>query len=165
MVIGKDNSLPWPRIPGDMKHFKRLTERWPVIMGRKTWESIPEEFRPLSNRTNIVITRKPDDMVDFGARFCNDIRAALKGEKHWNKIFIIGGGSVYEWALEEDIVDTMWITNINGDFPGDVKFPKVDWNQWTGTWCGSGKHQGIEYSFWCYERRKVDGKPIYATAA
>lgn len=125
-VIGNNNQLPW-RIPEDLKLFKQITEGNTVIMGRKTYESIPEKFRPLPNRNNIVITsqQKSHSVTEF----CNSIEQALEKAKEYLKpIFIIGGSSIYKEFL--NLADHLHISHIKHPHEGNIFFPEVDWNQW-----------------------------------
>ena len=130
-VIGKDNDLIW-RLPDDMKFFKETTKGHVVIMGRKNWESIPEKFRPLPNRTNIVLTRN-EDYVAEGAIVLNSLPEAIfhaAKELNAEHAFIIGGGEIYDMALTLDLVDNMYITEIHRAFEGDVYFPFYNLAYW-----------------------------------
>ncbi len=120
--LGKDNQLLW-HIPEDMKRFKDLTLGQVVIMGRKTYESLPEKFRPLPDRTNIVITRNNYWKV-AGCYVVNSIEEAIKKAKEFNKeIFIIGGASIYEQGIK--YADKLYLTIVNQDFSeADVYFPE-----------------------------------------
>jgi len=129
-VIGKDNDLIW-HLPRDMKFFTSQTTGFPVVMGRKNYFSIPEKYRPLPNRKNVVLTRKRDlnlPEVDIYHEL-EDALAALKacGEK---KVFIIGGGQIYKRSLELDICTSMLITHIDEHFDGDAFFPEFDRSLW-----------------------------------
>ncbi len=127
-VIGKDNDLIWD-LPDDMKFFTSMTKGKPVIMGRKNYDSIPEKYRPLPGRRNIVITRK----TDFDAPECdvvNSIESALKLVENEELVFIIGGGQIYELALEKNVVDLMYLTEIDAEFDGDAFFPDFDKAEW-----------------------------------
>ena len=107
-VIGKDNKLPW-HIPDDLQNFKLLTEGKVVIMGRKTFESLPKKFRPLPNRHNLIISRSQDQIE--GAEVCTSIEQALeKGKSFQKDIFVIGGAAIFTQALP--FVDTMFISYI-----------------------------------------------------
>ena len=124
-VIGNNNKLPW-NISEDMKRFKELTTGNVVIMGRKTYESLPEQFRPLPNRLNIVITRNPDFRSE-GVLFFDDLqKAILKTEKN-KEIFIIGYGEIYKEGMK--FADRLYITEVDGEFEGDTYFPEIssDW--------------------------------------
>lgn len=130
-AIGKDNDLIW-HLPDDMKFFKQCTKGHHVIMGRLNYESIPHNYRPLPNRTNIIITRQ----ANYDAPGCivlGSLDEALefakgKGEE---EAFIIGGGQIYGLALDTGVVDTMYITHVHAQPEADVFFPKVDLNDWT----------------------------------
>ncbi|MFA5623199.1 MAG: dihydrofolate reductase [Candidatus Dojkabacteria bacterium] len=119
--IGKDNRLLF-NIPEDLKFFKQMTEGHVVVMGRKTWESLPEKFRPLPNRTNVVLSRDKNLKLD-GAEVCNSIEDAIYryADKH---IFIIGGEQVYNTAMS--YVNDVIVTHVFLDAEGDVKAPKLD---------------------------------------
>jgi len=129
--IGYKNGLPWPVNKEDMERFKRLTEGHIVIMGRKTWESIPAQYKPLKNRVNVVLTNQY--LLD-GQRFYNQevtvfheldtIMNLLHFNWHESKeIFIIGGERAYREALELGRVDRVYATHLYGIFPADRWFP------------------------------------------
>lgn len=127
-VIGKDNHLPW-RLPADIKYFKDKTMGHCVIMGRKNYDSIPGQFRPLTGRTNIIITRQKN----FSAPHCivvNSIKEALEKakEKGETEAFIIGGGEIFRQSM--DIADKIYLTRIEATIEGDVYFPPVNMNEW-----------------------------------
>lgn len=125
-VIGKDNSIPW-RIPQDLKLFKKVTLDSVVIMGRKTYESIPKQYRPLPKRVNMVLTRSDKEFP--GAETYNSLDAALKKASEYNKsIFIIGGSQIYQQALSH--CDELHISFIKKDYPGDSQFPQINWDNW-----------------------------------
>lgn len=130
-VIGKDNKLIW-HLPADMKFFKEKTTGHCVITGRKNYESIPEKFRPLPNRTNIIITRQKDYSAP-GAIVVNSINEALDHARSLNdsEIFIIGGAEIFRQSL--DIVDKIYLTKIYHLFEGDVYFPELKADQWKET--------------------------------
>lgn len=120
--IGKENALPW-RIPGDMKHFKRLTSGPDnvVIMGRKTWDSIPSKFRPLPNRKNIVMSRSRTSFE--GAEATSSLSGAINKsmENPGGRHFIIGGAQIYKEALP--LCKTLHITRVAGSYDCDTFFP------------------------------------------
>lgn len=126
-VIGRDNTLPW-HLPEDMAHFKATTAGQPVVMGRKQWESLPERFRPLPGRRNIVLTR--DDAYDApGAEVLTSLPAVLTlldGQEVW----ICGGGQVYAQAMDD--ADLLVVTDIDLDVDGDVVAPPIG-PQWSVT--------------------------------
>lgn len=127
--IGKGGTLPW-HLPDDLKHFKELTAGKPVLMGRKTWESLPPKFRPLPERTNIVITRQTDLPVPAGVEVYSAITDALI--KHPNEeIMVIGGGQIYEQTLP--LADTLYITKVHQSVDGDAFFPAIDQAVWKET--------------------------------
>jgi len=123
--IGKNNDLLW-HLPADMKFFRSQTTGYPVITGRKNYESIPEKFRPLPNRENIVITRQNITFKD--AEVCSSIQEALKVAESYkkDKVFVIGGGQIYKQCLELDLVDKLIITWVDTEIEADVFFPKLD---------------------------------------
>lgn len=120
--IGKDNALPY-RLPEDQQHFRRVTMGCPVIMGRRTWESLPARFRPLPGRRNIVVTRNPAWHVE-GAQAVNSIDAALALVSAADRAFVIGGGELYAATLAR--ADELVLTEIERDFDGDARFPAWD---------------------------------------
>jgi len=127
-VIGKDNDLVW-HLPDDMKYFVNKTKGRHVIMGRKNYQSIPENFRPLPNRPNIVLTRQSN----FEAKGCvvlNTLEEALKlaEESHETEAFIIGGAQIYKMGLA--LADRMYITQVHESFDGDTFFPDFDKSIW-----------------------------------
>lgn len=119
-VIGRGNALPW-KISEDLKRFKQITLGHPVIMGRKTFESIG---RPLPGRTNIVITRSCGQ-APAGIILVGSLEEAIKEAKRENpsEIFIIGGSQIYEMALTQSLVDKLYITFVDLDVVGDAYFP------------------------------------------
>ena len=130
-VIGKDNTLIW-HLPADMKYFKEKTTGHCVITGRKNYESIPEKFRPLPNRTNIVITRQTNYAAP-GAIVVSSIDNAIAKAKESNdeEIFIIGGAEIYKQSIH--LVDKLYITQIHHFFEGDAYFPPIDPTIWKQT--------------------------------
>ena len=125
-VIGIDNRLPW-RLPADLKHFKALTLGHTVIMGRKTWESLPARFRPLPGRRNIVVTRQPGYAAE-GAETATSLDAALALAQDAPRVFVIGGGELYALALPR--AGELVLTEVQAALDGDVRFPPVDPAQW-----------------------------------
>lgn len=149
-VIGIENRLPW-RLPEDLRHFKATTLGHPVLMGRKTWESLG---RPLPGRLNIVITRNPG-YAAAGALVVNSLEAALAaasaaapGER---EVYLIGGAELYGQALAQ--ADRLVLTEIDADFAGDAYFPVFD----RGLWREAERHaavsaDGLPYAFVTYQR-------------
>lgn len=122
-VIGRDNALPW-RLRGDLAHFKRTTLGHPIVMGRKTWESLG---RPLPGRQNIVITRDPAYAAG-GATVVHTLEEALAAAGDAAQVFVIGGAQIYAAAL--DRADTLIATEVHADVPGDAWFPPLPPGQW-----------------------------------
>lgn len=158
-VIGKDNQLPW-HLPQDLQYFKALTTGKPIIMGRKTFESIG---RPLPNRTNIVITRNSDWQNDK-LIVCGNLADAIAQAKRVlslkdnlsAEIMIIGGAEIYRAALP--IADRVYLTWINRDVEGDARFPELSQSEWILEKVKAGETNAAEsHEFRIYERKKVDG--------
>lgn len=133
-VIGKDNDLIW-HLPADMRFFTQSTKGHVVIMGRRNWDSIPLKYRPLSDRINVVITRSETfshpDCVVF-----NSVEAAIDHYKNHpataenQDLFIIGGGQIYAYCMENDLLDEMYVTYIDESFEGDTYFPEINSDKW-----------------------------------
>ena len=126
-VIGSGNQMPW-HISEDLRRFKAITTGHPVIMGRKTFESLG---RPLPNRTNVVITRNPSYVAE-GAAVVGSLSEALDMFPADEEVFVIGGGEIYRQAM--DVADRLYITRVAEPFEGDTTFPEVDENRWRVTW-------------------------------
>ena len=120
-VIGKDNTLPW-HLPEDLAHFKHTTLGQPVVMGRKTWESLPPKFRPLPGRTNIVVTRQRD-WYSEGAVVAHSIEDALTHCPVDAQVWVIGGAEVYAQAMP--LAQRAVVTEIDADFEGDAYAPTL----------------------------------------
>jgi dihydrofolate reductase len=128
--IGKNNDLMW-HLPADMKFFRETTTSHIVVMGRKNWDSIPEKFRPLPNRENVVLTRNTDFTAD-GARIFHSMQDCLshyesEDQKH---MFIIGGGEIYRQALDLKCVSEMYITHVDAVYGADTFFPEFEEEKW-----------------------------------
>lgn len=145
--IGVNNTLPW-RLPEDLAFFKRTTSGHPIIMGRKTFDSIG---RPLPNRRNIAVTRNPD-WAHEGVERAGSLDEALKlaGD---GEVFVIGGAQIYIDAIKR--ADRLIVTEIDAVYPCDAFFPEIDPAQWKEV--SREPHQSVEngwaYSFVIYERR------------
>ena len=122
-LIGVRNALPW-RLPADLKRFKQLTMGHPIIMGRKTHESIG---RPLPGRQNIVISRKKHYRAE-GCRVAHSLGEALSVVETESEVFVIGGAELYREALPR--AEKLYLTLVEGDFEGDTYFPTIDWAGW-----------------------------------
>jgi dihydrofolate reductase len=119
-VIGKDGGLPW-HLPEDMAHFKRTTSGHPVLMGRKTWDSLPPKFRPLPGRTNIVVTRQPQWQAE-GALRAGSMDEAIALCPDDADAWVIGGAEIYRQALP--LAHTAVVTEIDAAFEGDALAPQ-----------------------------------------
>lgn len=158
-TIGIDNTLPW-HLPNDLKYFKQVTMAKPIIMGRKTYESIG---RPLPGRTNIVITRQSDYQAE-GIVVVHSLQEALDQAEDigfvgaHDEVMVIGGAEIYQQALLQ--ADRLYITHVHADVEGDASFPKVNWLDWqeakredySADPEGSEKRNPYDYSFVVYER-------------
>jgi dihydrofolate reductase len=122
-VIGKDNQLIW-HLPNDLKHFKAVTSGHPVIMGRKTYESIG---RLLPNRKNIIVTRNTAYQVE-GAHVFNSLETAIDSCVGEEEVFIIGGSEIYRQALT--LAHKLYITEVLHEFEGDAFFPEINFDEW-----------------------------------
>ncbi len=146
-VIGRDNDLPW-RLPGDLAHFKRSTMGCPIIMGRKTWESLG---RPLPGRHNIVISRNAAYAAS-GATVCATLSDALDACADEPRACIIGGEQLFRAALP--ITDEIIATEIHADVPGDTFFPEFDRSEWEeAERLPQPAENGLEYDFVTLKRR------------
>lgn len=125
-VIGRDNRLPW-RLRADLQHFRRTTTGHAVLMGRKTWQSLP---RALPERDNLVLSRDANFTAP-GARTFTTLAAALQFCREAEKVFIIGGGELYRQTLP--LADGLLITEVKADIAGDTRFPAVDWTHFSET--------------------------------
>ncbi len=141
-LIGNNNALPW-HLPADFAYFKRTTTGFPVIMGRKTYESIG---RPLPNRQNIIVTRDPN----FSADRCQTIPSL--DEIPRTDAFILGGSTIYEQMLSR--VDRLYITRIHHEFTGDAYFPKLseEWQLTSEEHHTKDEHNAYDYSFLVYTK-------------
>ena len=128
--IGKNNDLMW-NLPADMQFFKNTTAGQVVIMGRKNYDSVPEKYRPLPNRLNVILTRNKEFKAENCLVFHNikDCLEHFKNETE-RKIFIIGGGQIYKETLDQNVVHEMFITTVNHTFDADTFFPEFDKNSW-----------------------------------
>lgn len=148
-VIGKDGVMPW-HLPEDLAHFKQLTLGCPVIMGRKTWDSLPPKFRPLPDRTNIVITRN-DDWQAEGAQRAGSLDDALQQAAPAPEIWVIGGAQIY--AQAEPLAVHAEVTEIAQDFDGDAHAPTLGpaWRE-TARSAHVSAQGGLPFSFVTLER-------------
>ncbi|NOQ63653.1 MAG: dihydrofolate reductase [Methyloprofundus sp.] len=148
-TIGINKQMPW-HLSADLKHFKKTTLGYPIIMGRKTFESIG---RPLPDRQNIIISRNPN-YQQAGCLVFNELESALSSCKQEDEVFVIGGATLYEATLAH--ADRLYITQIQQDFAGDTWFPVIDKNQWQESSredISDDNSVGFNYSFVIYQRR------------
>ncbi|MFI5780521.1 dihydrofolate reductase [Nocardia sp. NPDC051570] len=124
-VIGVDNMIPW-RVPEDTAHFKEVTGGHPVVMGRRTWDSLPARFRPLPGRRNIVVTRQ-FDWAATGAERAGSVEEALKLADA-DTVWVMGGGEIYRAAM--DYATELMVTEIDSDIAGDAYAPPIG-PEWT----------------------------------
>ena len=155
-VIGKDNAMPW-HLPEDLAHFKRQTQGWPVIMGRKTWDSLPARFRPLPGRLNIVLTRDAATAAQLqaeGALALTSLQAAIAHcaalADPPAELWVMGGAQIYAQALP--LAQRVIVTEIARDYEGDAHAPELgpDWRE-----TARESHvaaSGLGYDFASYER-------------
>lgn len=158
-VIGRNNKLPW-YLPGDLKYFKQATMGKPIIMGRKTWESIG---RALPGRLNLVVTSADDLALPAGvvqeATLADAFRraeaqATVDGV---DEVMVIGGGQIYQAVLPE--VDRIYITQVHAEVEGDAFFPEIDLEQWQEIGredFSASDHNPYDYSFVVYQRLASD---------
>jgi dihydrofolate reductase len=142
-VIGRDGQLPW-HLPADLAHFKQTTLGQAVVMGRKTWDSLPERFRPLPGRTNIVITRQKDWQAK-GALVAHSLAQAMALCPEPGPLWVIGGAEVYAQALP--LASTVVVTEIDMETQGDAHAPPLgaEWKETSRQFhAGEG---GLSYSF------------------
>ncbi|WP_354644659.1 dihydrofolate reductase [Kitasatospora camelliae] len=152
-VIGADNTMPW-RLPEDMDHFKATTLGHPVVMGRRTWDSLPPRFRPLPGRRNVVVTRNPRWAAD-GAERAGSVEEALElagGAQAGTTVWVIGGGQIYRAAMRYAV--TLSVTEIDLAVDGDTYAPALDpgWEVATdGGWQSSAS--GLRFRIRTHTRR------------
>jgi len=147
-LIGQRSGLPW-HLPADLAFFKKTTMNKPIIMGRKTFESIG---KPLPGRRNIIISRDTGYQI-AGCDVCVDINSALELVNDQPEAMLIGGASLYEQTL--DMADRLYITEIKGVFEGDAWFPKIDPSRWRENWREEHRHDNTnphDYAFVQYTR-------------
>ena len=148
-VIGRNNALPW-HLPEDLAHFKRLTLGCPVIMGRKTWDSLPPRFRPLPGRLNIVVTRQAAWQAE-GAVGAHSLVEALQQAQGHADVWVIGGADIYAQALQ--LAHSAHVTEIDAPFEGDAYAPELD-----ASWVETARLPqtsagGLNFSFVSYQKR------------
>ena len=162
-VIGKDNTLPW-HLSSDLQRFKEITSGNPVILGRKTYESIPKKFRPLPNRTNIILTRNMNfimgDTPEIKIRHSLE-KAIETGKELGGEVFVIGGSQIYEEAITRGLVNKIYLTRVHTEIEGDagitdfIFFPENDWTDWKEMhkeFHPAGPKDDYDYTFYTYTK-------------
>jgi len=149
-VIGKDGGLPW-HLPSDLKYFKDLTKGKIVVMGRKCWDSLPDKFKPLPDRLNIVITRTPNISIE-GAIVVTDVDNTLKGlNKTDSDVFVIGGGEIYKQSLK--YAENLYLTRIYSDVDGDTFFEGFNESGWNLRFASKiHEENGFKFQFEVYDK-------------
>jgi dihydrofolate reductase len=146
-VIGRDGALPW-HLPTDLRRFRELTTGATVVMGRRTWESLPERFRPLPNRRNLVLSRDPA-YAPAGAEVFGDLDSALAA--CGGDCFVIGGEVAYRGALP--LASRVYATHVDGGYDGDAFFPELGEGEWLCVEHGEQlEENGHRFRFEVYER-------------
>ncbi|MCW8934634.1 MAG: type 3 dihydrofolate reductase [Gammaproteobacteria bacterium] len=148
-LIGTDNGMPW-HLPADFKHFKEITMGKPVIMGRKTFESIG---RPLPGRQNIVISRK--GFVADGVTSADSIDSALQLVSNEKEVMIIGGAKIYQQMIDK--ADRLYLTHVDAECNGDAWFPdfqKDDWNIINELFVRKDEKNNFDFNIISYERKR-----------
>lgn len=154
-VIGRDGDMPW-RLSSDLKRFKALTSGKPVIMGRKTWDSLPR--KPLPKRPNIVVSRNPelsvpDAWLAPGLTPAIAMARSMAVKAEQDEVFVIGGAGLYEHALE--FADRLYLTEVCADLEGDTYFPEIheqDWNERSSETVPAGEKDDYETVFRVLDR-------------
>lgn len=151
-VIGHNNAMPW-HLPEDLAHFRLLTQGCPVIMGRKTWDSLPPRFRPLPGRSNIVITRNPGWTAE-GAQRADSLAHALQQCPPEQTVWVIGGAQIYAQALP--LAQCLEVTEIGQAFEGDTYAPTLGPEWVAQSRSDHTSSNGMPFSFVRYVRRTED---------
>ena len=151
-VIGNQGQLPW-HLPEDLAHFKRTTLGQPVVMGRVTWESLPEKFRPLPGRSNVVVSRQTSFSA-AGAQLASSLEAAMALFPPAEIIWLIGGAQLYAKGLS--LASQIVVTEIDADYEGDAFAPLISSNDWTETHRTSHvSAQGLAYHLVTLQKRNT----------
>jgi len=155
--IGRANKLPWPRLRGDLAHFKRVTTMVPsaVAMGRKTWESAEVAGTPLPKRRNIVVSRRTDLVVPAGVLVASSLDAALVAARDVAATFVIGGAGLFHVAIAHAELRWIYLTRIAGHFDCDVNVPDLDRDFERDAWDGDAELEdsGVRYTIQRLKRR------------
>jgi dihydrofolate reductase len=153
-VIGRDGGIPW-HLPEDLAQFKALTTGHTVVMGRRTWDSIPDRFRPLPGRRNVVVTRNANWAAE-GAERAATLEEALNRVARDERVFVIGGAQVYEAALPH--ADELVLTELDLAVDGDTYFPTWERAAWEEvSRVGHAARNGTHFAVVTYRRRREAG--------
>ena len=151
-IIGQNGDIPW-RIPEELEHFKKTTLGHVVIMGRKTWDSLPDGFKPLPERFNLIVSGS--DHVDTGTEntvFFDSLETAIQfAESNCQSSFVIGGASIYRQVLDKGLADRILMSKVKGEHEGDVYFPLM-----TGCWQGNLTEEHDQFDVWEYNKIHED---------
>ena len=148
-ALGKDGRLLW-HLPEDMRHFRETTRGKPVIMGRKTWESLPDAFRPLPGRRNVVISRNRAYEAP-GATLAGSLEEAVRLTQDDAEVFVIGGAKIYSQALP--LAQRLYLTEVTRDFDADAFFPEFSKDTWKEVSRSEVKNgAGLDFTFAVYQR-------------
>jgi dihydrofolate reductase len=151
-VIGRDGTVPW-RLPEDLAYFRAVTMGNPVVMGRRTWDSLPERYRPLPGRRNVVVTRNPSWQGE-GAERAASLKEALHLVEGAARVSVVGGGELYAAALP--VADELVLTEIDLDVEGDTVFPRYDPDEFEEVQREARvSEDGVPYAFVTYCRRSA----------
>lgn len=159
-AIGRGGDMPW-HLPEDLAHFKRVTLGAPVIMGRRTWESLPERFRPLPGRENAIVTRDPGYIAE-GATVVDSLEAAIAAVPGEHRAWIMGGGELYRAAMPR--ATELWVTRIDLDVPDADTFAPEIGDEWTLADPGEAltSKTGLGYRFERWVRRRPHDRGAHA---
>ncbi len=162
LVIGVGGTLPW-HLPLDFKRFKDLTMGNYMIMGRKTFESLPGG--PLPKRTHVIVTRQKNYTVPAGCLVAHSLEDAIRLCPKDQETFIIGGGDLFRLGLEQNVVDRMYTTVVRGEFSGDAFFPQVDYSGWKlleeRHFTQDAKH-AYAFTFYTWERKRASSSAVFS---
>jgi dihydrofolate reductase len=160
--IGKNNALPWPKLKGDLQHFKRVTSDAPlgkrnaIVMGRRTWESKEVAGKPLPNRLNVVVTRKGVQAVE-GMVTANSLDAALEAARDASAIFVVGGADLFRASFMHPDLRWVYLTRVEGDFQCDTAIPNLDQMFEREPWANEGTFEdnGVAYRIEKMQHRRA----------
>ena len=163
MGIGKSSGLPWPRLKGDMQHFRRITTaatagmRTAIVMGRKTWESTEVAGKPLPKRLNVIVSRRADLAVPAGVIVTGSLDGALAAARgpEIETVFVVGGAEVFREAFMHPELRWTYLTRVEGHFACDTRIPDLDRDLVHDTWDGeqAAEENGVRYRIERLRRR------------